>query len=200
MGGFIRFVTVKVNPIRTCSQNIWHLFALITPSLTVGLLPGLPHPHPCLRHIFRRRRVLLYVFVVPAQVSFITIADVTWPRDAVILVGINNQLRIDPEAAQCLVHLLAALDRHVEVALAAEKQRRRLDPVGVQERIGDFLISLPRFRIPRRTNFIVVLNDVLIGAVESDGEGRARAAGGALETSVGGDHVISEYPAIAPTA
>jgi hypothetical protein len=39
MGGLIRLVTVKVNPIRTCSQNIWHLFGPIAPSLTDGLLP-----------------------------------------------------------------------------------------------------------------------------------------------------------------
>jgi len=64
-------------------------------------------------------------------------------------------------------------DRHVEVALAAEKQRRRLDRSSCQERIGDFSDKSPTLSASRRTNFIVVLNDVLIGAVESDGEGRA---------------------------
>src|SRR5256885_12535501 len=37
----------------------------------------------------------------------------------------------------------AALNGHVEVALAAEKQRRCLDAIGVQERIRDLYVGLP---------------------------------------------------------
>src|SRR5213076_237236 len=57
-----------------------------------------------------------------------------------------------------------------------------------------------RFRIPRRSNFVIVLNDVLIGAVESHGKRRAGAAGGALEARISSDHVVSQDAAIAPTA
>jgi hypothetical protein len=39
------------------------------------------------------------------------------------------------EAAQGLVHLLAADHRDVEVFLAAHEQRRRVDPIRVEERI-----------------------------------------------------------------
>ncbi|MND04274.1 hypothetical protein D3C83_244690 [compost metagenome] len=46
---------------------------------------------------------------------------------------VNHQLRVDAQALQRLIHLLAAGDRHVEVLLAAHEQRRRLDLVGVEE-------------------------------------------------------------------
>src|SRR6266576_4860267 len=70
----------------------------------------------------------------------------------------------------------------------------------MQERVGDLLISFPRFRIPGWSDLVIVLNDVLIGAVKSDGERRAGAAGGAFEARIGGDDVIGQNPAIAPTA
>src|SRR5262245_38053868 len=80
-----------------------------------------------------RRRRLLQVLVVPCQISLEPIADVTGPADAVILVGINHELRLDAETAQRLVHLLASGQRHVEIALAAQKECRGLDSVGVEE-------------------------------------------------------------------
>ena len=51
------------------------------------------------------------------------------------LARVDHQLGLDAEAAQRLIHLLAAEQRHVEILLAAHEQRRRLDPVGVEERI-----------------------------------------------------------------
>ena len=115
-------------------------------------------------------------------------------------VGVDDELRVDAQAAQRLVHLLAALHGDVEIALAAEEHRRRLDAVGVQERIGNLHVGFPRFRIPRRTDFVVVLDDVLVGAVEGDGERRSGAAGGGFETRVGGDHVVGQDAAVAPAA
>src|SRR5712671_4607538 len=88
-----------------------------------------------LRHILRRRGILLHIFVVPGQVALVTIAHIARPRDAVKLIRIDDQLGFDAETAQRLIHLLAALDRHVEIALATEKQGGRLDAIGVQERI-----------------------------------------------------------------
>src|SRR2546425_179588 len=83
--------------------------------------------------VLRRRRILFHILVVPTEVPLITIAHVTWARDAVELVGIDHELGFDAETAQGLIHLLAALDGDVEVALAAEEQCRRLDAIGVQE-------------------------------------------------------------------
>src|SRR2546423_11750755 len=62
-----------------------------------------------------RRRRLLQILVIPGQVALQTIADVAGTLDSVILVGVDHQLGIDAKAAQCLVHLLATLDRHIEI-------------------------------------------------------------------------------------
>src|SRR5437870_10707570 len=70
----------------------------------------------------------------------------------------------------------------------------------MQERISDFYISLPRLRVPWWTNFVIVLNDVLISAIECDGERGAGDAGCAFETRVGCDHVVSQNSTIAPSA
>src|ERR1019366_2575850 len=115
------------------------------------------------------------ILVVPREVALVAIAHVARAADAVVLIGINNELRVDAEAPERLVYLLAALHRHIEVALTTKKERRRLVAVGVQERIRDLLIRLPRLRVPRRADLVVVLNDVLIGAVEGDRERRAGA-------------------------
>src|SRR5438105_12470481 len=157
--------------------------------------------HPALRrpglgHILRRWCGLLHILVVPPQISFIAIANITRAGDAVKLVWINYELRFHSETAQGLIHLLAALDWDVEVALPAEEQRRRLDAIGVQEGIRDLDVGLPGFRVPRWTNLVIVLNDVLIGAVKSDREGCAGAAGGAFEALIGGAHVIGENTAV----
>src|SRR5262245_65811764 len=62
-----------------------------------------------------RRRRLLQILVVPCQISLEPVADVTRAADAVILVGINHELRLDAETAERLVHLLASGQRHVEI-------------------------------------------------------------------------------------
>src|SRR5204862_7985099 len=134
------------------------------------------------------------------EVALVSVPYVARARDAVELVRVDHQLGVDVEAAQRLVHLLRALHRYVEVALAAEKQRRRLDAIGVQERIGKLLVGFPRLWFPRRADLIVVLDDVLIGAVEGNGEGRAGAAGRRLEPVVAGDQVVGEDAAVAPAA
>src|SRR5262245_26156465 len=87
------------------------------------------------RRIGHRRRRLLQILVVPCQISLEPVAYVTGAVDAVSLVGINHELSLDAETAQRLVHLLASGQRHVEISLAAEKDRRSLDAVGVEERV-----------------------------------------------------------------
>src|SRR5207249_4229747 len=114
-------------------------------------------------------------------IALITILHVARSRDAMKFVRIDHELSFDSQTTQRLVHLLTTLHRNVEAALAAEEKSRRLDAIGMQERIGDLNVSLPRFRIPRRTDLVVVLNDVLVGAVERDRERRTRAAGCAFE-------------------
>src|SRR5262249_55454628 len=142
---------------------------------------------------------LLQVLIVPRQVSFITITLIARALDAVILVGINDHLSVDAQTPQSLIHLLAALNRHVEVALAAEKQSRCLDAIRVQERVGDLLISLPRLRIPRRADLVIVLNDVLIRAVERNRERRPRAPGSCLEAGIPCPGLVGQDSTAAPT-
>ena len=110
------------------------------------------------------------------------------------------RLRVDAQAAQRLVHLLAALHRDVEIAFAAKEDGWSVDSIGVQKRIGDFHVGVPRFLVHGGPISLIVLNDVLIGAIKGDGEGGARAAGGGFETGVGGDHVIGQDSAVAPAA
>src|SRR5437868_9400334 len=134
----------------------------------------------------RGRRRSLQELVVPGHVALVAVAHVAGALYAVELVGVDDELRVYAEASERLVHLLAALDGHVEVALAAEEERRRLDAVGVEERVGDFLVGLPGLRVPRRADLVVVLDDVLVGSVAGDGEGRARAARRGLGAWAGG--------------
>src|SRR6185503_17567972 len=142
----------------------------------------------------------LHVFVVPREIGLPTIALITRSLNAVVFVRIDDELRVDAETAQRLVHLLTTLNRNVEIAFAAEKERRRLNAIRVQKRIRDLHVRLPRLRIPGWSNLVIVLNDVLIGAVERDRERGARAAGRGFETSVAGDQVVSQDTAITPAA
>src|ERR671933_585795 len=75
--------------------------------------------------------------VVPGQVALQAVDLVARRRQAVELVRVDDELRLDAEAAQRLVHLLAPDRRDVEVLLAHEKERRRPDAVRVEERVRD---------------------------------------------------------------
>src|SRR6266536_5144033 len=77
-------------------------------SLQVLLTSSPPLPR---RRSVRRHLGLLHKLVVPRQVSLVSIANVAWTRNAVKLIRINYQLRVDAQAAQSLIHLLATLDR-----------------------------------------------------------------------------------------
>ena len=118
----------------------------------------------------RRSRRFLHVLLIPSQVTLVTILLITRSLNPVKFVRVNYQLRVDTEAAQSLIHLLSTLNRDVEVALATEEQRRRLDSIGVQKRIRKLLVYLPRFWIPGWADFVVVLDDVLVSSVERDCE------------------------------
>src|SRR5438876_5655237 len=76
----------------------------------------------------------LQVLVVPRQISLQSVAPVARLVDAVVLTWINDQLGFHAETSQRLVHLLRIEERDVEVLVAAQEQRRRGDPIGVQER------------------------------------------------------------------
>ena len=116
------------------------------------------------------------------------------------LVRINDELRIDAQAAQCLIHLLAALNGHVEIAFTAHEKRGRFDAIGVQKRIRELHILFPRGRIPGRPDLVVVLNDVLVGAVERNRKGRPRATCRGFKAGVRCDQVVSQNTAVAPSA
>src|SRR5437588_11489977 len=109
--------------------------------------------HPALRrpglgHILRRWCGLLHILVVPPQISFIAIVNITRAGDAVKLVWIDYQLRFHAETAQGLIHLLAALDWDVDVALPAGEQPRGLDAISVQDGIRDLDVGSPASRVP----------------------------------------------------
>src|SRR5215213_4694933 len=146
----------------------------------------------------RWRRNPLHVLVIPREIPLHPIALVARPLDAVVLVRIDNQLRINPETAQRLVHLLAALHGHIEVALAPKEECWRLNTIRVQERIRDLHISLPRFRVPRWTNLVIVLNDVLVGSIERNRKRGTGAARCRFESRVSRDQVISQNATITP--
>src|ERR1039458_10069215 len=65
--------------------------------------------------------LLLQILGVPGEVALHAVLLVTGPRDAVVLAGIDHQLGGHAQAAQRLVHLLAAHQRHIEVAFSAQE-------------------------------------------------------------------------------
>jgi hypothetical protein len=128
--------------------------------------PGLPAPQ---------------ILRVPAEIPLHAILLIARPRDAVIGIGIDHQLRGHSQRRQRLVHLLAAGQRDIPIFLPTQKQRRGLDLVGVQERIGD---PIPGFQpgLPRRSDLFVILNDVLIDAVQRERKCSPCAACGGLKS------------------
>src|SRR4051794_6287248 len=110
----------------------------------------------CSLYVARSARALRrQVPPVPGQVTLQPVPDVARRGDAVVLAGVDHELRVDAEAPQRLIHLLAADDRDVEVRLAAEVEGRRLDAVGVEERVGH---PDPRLEtLPGRAELLLVL-------------------------------------------
>ena len=78
----------------------------------------------------------LQVRVEPPDPALEPIALVARHRDPVVLAGIDHELALDAVALQRLIHLLGADERHVEVLVAAHVERRRLDPIRVEERVA----------------------------------------------------------------
>src|SRR6185437_2308428 len=111
----------------------------------------------CHLGLFHRSR-RFEIFVVPRQIPLIAIPDVAGTLNPVELVGVDDELGLATKGAEGLVHLLAALDRHIEVTLTAQEQGRGLDAVGVEERVGDFDVCFPGFRFPGWTDLVVVLD------------------------------------------
>lgn len=73
------------------------------------------------------------MLIEPGQVALEAIALVARQAEPVELPRVDHELRFDALAFKGLIHLLAADDRNVEVLLPAQEQRRRLDPVGLEE-------------------------------------------------------------------
>src|SRR6185503_12997866 len=66
--------------------------------------------NPLLRSGSRRwRGGFLYVLVVPRKIALPTIALITRSLNAVVLVRIDDELCVDAETTQRLIHLLTAL-------------------------------------------------------------------------------------------
>src|ERR1700733_15132206 len=97
-----------------------------------------------------------------------------------MLARVDHEPRRKSESAQRLRQLFAAVDRHVEILAASQKQRRRVDAVRMKERVGH--LEPQRLVLPRWPEFIVVLQIVLVAAVHRDLIRAAGAADGGLET------------------
>src|SRR5439155_15013105 len=134
------------------------------------------------------RGVALQMPVVPRQITLVAIAQEARPGEPVVLPRIDDEFGRDTQRRQRLVHLFPAKDRHVEVVLPAEEERRRANPVGMEERIGE--LEPERRILPRRAKLVVVQEDVLIVAVQGNVIGAPGAADGSLEARIARDHVV----------
>src|SRR6185295_8276176 len=112
---------------------------------------------------------------------------------------VDDELCINSETSKRLIHLLSALDWHIEVPFSSKEQSRCFDTICVQEWIGKLHVGVPRFWIPRGPNFIIVLNDVLVSSIKGNCEGGACATRRAFESSVARDHVVCQDAAVTPT-
>src|SRR5258708_4183566 len=155
-----------------------------------GSAPTLLHP----RLGYRLRP--LHVLVVPAEKALKPILAIARNRDAVERIAIDHELCLHAERAERLIHLLAADDGHVDVALAAHEQRRRLDAIGVEEGIGD--VDPLLLCLPGHAELLLVLRDVLVRAIHGELQRAARAAHSALEPRCGRNRVAGEHSAVAP--
>lgn len=56
----------------------------------------------------------LQVLFIPAEVALKTITVIAWTLDTVKLIWVDNQLGVDPETTECLIHLLTPRHRDTE--------------------------------------------------------------------------------------
>src|SRR5262249_8709204 len=70
------------------------------------------------------RHLRPHVAVVPGDVALVAVLHVAGPPDAVVLAGIDHELRLAAEPAQRLVELLGVEEGHVHVVRPAHEQRR----------------------------------------------------------------------------
>src|SRR6266702_3208689 len=95
--------------------------------------------------------------------------------------------------------MLSAKDGYVEVAGAAHIESGSVHAlVGFKQGIAQLEVEIARF--PRRAEFVVVLQDVLVDSVKGEGGRAAGAADSCFEAVVGGRGVVGEDAAIAPAA
>src|SRR6516162_7580091 len=111
----------------------------------------------------KRLRRAAEILLHPREITPEAVDEEARPREHVVFARVHNELGRYAERAQCLVHLLTARDRDVEVLGAAEEEGGSADAVRMEERIGD--LGPEREVAPRWTQLGVVLDDVLIGAV-----------------------------------
>ena len=135
---------------------------------------------------------------IPIEVTLGAIDNVARLFQAVILAGINNELGGHALAAQSFIHLLGVEQRHVEIRFAAKKERGRFDFVGVEKRIGDARPGLGIF--PRHAKLVLVIEDVLVGAVAGEDIRDRCAARSRFETRRRRDEIIRGNAAVTPTA
>jgi len=154
----------------------------------LGLLAGLSRGWGC---------CWFEVFIPPPEPALVAIFDEAGASEAVELAGINDELGWAAEGFESLVHLLTADERDVEIGGATHEKHGRVHSlVDLEERVAHFDVELEV--LPRRSEFVVVLKDVLVDAVEGHGRGDTRTADSGFEAIGGGYGVIGEDAAIAP--
>src|SRR5262245_21356976 len=132
----------------------------------------------------------------PGEVALDAVALVAGPGEAVMLTRIDDELGLSPEAPERLVHVLRVDERHVEILLPAHAQRRGGNGAGLEERVRRAEVAVDP--LPGQAQLVLVLADVLVGAVAGDLVRDAGAAGSGLEASGAGDRVVRHHAAVAP--
>ena len=79
----------------------------------------------------------LKIFVVPVQIALQPVPDEAGAIDPVVQAWIDDQLGGDSKGLQRLVHLFAANQGNIEIQVAAEEKCWRVNPVRLEERVGN---------------------------------------------------------------
>src|SRR5215472_13920724 len=109
-------------------------------------------------------RVAFNVVVVPGEVALEAILDVRRRFEFVIFARVHDKFGGAAQPLERLIHLLAAQNRNVPVAIPAHEQRRRGDAVDAIERRDLFPDGLI---LPRVAEFGFIIALVLVVAIKA---------------------------------
>src|ERR1022692_1377658 len=134
----------------------------------------------------------------PGRDAIDLIAHEAWPREVMVLAGVNHEFGRHAERAHGLVHLFGAGEGYVEVLCLTNEQGRRVNAVGMKKWIRKFDPQVGVF--PRRPEFPGAGEKILVRAIHRNRIAFAGDAHGRLETAVTGDRIVGQDAAIASSA